>query len=211
MVLARAESVAIALAMVLGYLAGVPAALAGEPDISLGFEKCRIIADDRARLDCLKKLLAPAPAVSPEAKSGQDTWPLIVTHRSAGGRDAVAIMRTADTSRSDPDLAGLMIRCGEKPGFEVLLAVVRPFPPRARRDVVIGSGATQMVLQAKISSLGTGIILPVEATVFTTGPWQGLKELSVAIKAPEMEIRGVIPLDGLAPAMTRLSANCPSG
>jgi len=123
----------------------------------------------------------------------------------------VAIMRTADTSRSDPDLAGLMIRCAEKPGFEVLLAVVRPLPPRARREVVIGSGVTQVALQTEISSLGTGLILPVEATAFTTGRWQELKELAVAIKDPEMDIRGVIPLDGIASAMARLAASCPSG
>lgn len=211
MAAARAESVAITLIIVLKYLLSAAAAYAGEPDTSRGFEKCRIIADDQARLDCLKRLLAPPPAPLPDARSVQDLWPLVVTHHPAGGRDAVAIMRTADTSRSDPDLAGLMIRCAEKPGFEVLLAVVRPLPPRARREVVIGSGVTQVALQTEISSLGTGLILPVEATAFTTGRWQELKELAVAIKDPEMDIRGVIPLDGIASAMARLAASCPSG
>jgi hypothetical protein len=209
MISARSESIMLVLAMALGYLVGTPAAFAGDPDASQGFERCKTIADNQARLDCLKKLLAPA--ASPEARSAQDSWPLIVTHHPAGGRDAVAIMRTADTGRSDPDLAGLMIRCEEKPGFEVLLALVRPFPPRAQRDVVVGSGTTQLVLHAEASALGTGLILPIEATLFTTGPWQGLKELTVAIKDPETEIRGVIPLDGLAPAMAKLSASCPSG
>jgi hypothetical protein len=196
--------------MVLKYLLVTPAAFAAEPESPQGFEKCRAIAADQARLDCLKQLLAPLPAKTPDAKSAQDQWSLVVTHPPKGGRDAVAIMRTADTSRSDLDLAGLMIRCAEKSGFEVLLAVLRPFPPRAQREVVIDSGTTQVTLQTKISSPGTAFVLPVEATAFTTGPWQGLKELTVAIKDPDMDIRGVIPLDGIASAMTRLSTSCPS-
>ena len=167
-----------------------------------------MIANDQARLTCLKNLL-PSASSGPAASAAHDLWPLVRTPHPKGGPDAVAIMRTADTAQSDPDLAGLMIRCEEKPGFEVLLALVRPFPPRTKRDVVVTSGTTQSVLRAEASPTGTGLILPIEATAFTTGPWQGLKELAVTIKDPEAEIRGVIPLDGLAPAMAKLSANCP--
>ena len=35
------------------------------------------------------------------------------TRNPHGGADAVSIMHTADTSKSDLDLAGLMIRCRE--------------------------------------------------------------------------------------------------
>jgi hypothetical protein len=38
-----------------------------------------------------------------------------------------------------------------------------------------------------------------------------MKELAVTIKDPEAEIHGVIPLGGLAPAMAKLAASCPSG
>jgi hypothetical protein len=119
-------------------------------------------------------------------------------------------MRTADTARSDPDLAGLMIRCEEKPGFQVLLALVRPLPPRAKRDVLVTSGTAHSLLHAEVSPLGTALLLPIDGTVFTSGPWQGLTELGVTIKDPETEIRGVIPLEGVAPAMARLSAYCQS-
>lgn len=213
MIRARIEST-LWVSIVLTYLfAGVPAVSAEPPGIAEGFAKCKVINDDQARLDCLKKLLASSPPAKPPAEGVVDRWPLVVTPPppGGGGREAVSIMRTADTTRSDPDLAGLMIRCQEKPGFQVLLALVRPLPPRAQRDVVVNPMTTPSVIHAEVSSLGTGVVLPVEPAMFTTGPWRDLKEFSVLIHDPEADIRGVIPLDGLAPAMARLSARCPSG
>jgi hypothetical protein len=191
------------------YLVGTAPAPAQDPGPSQAFEKCRAIVNDKARLDCLKSLLPPASS-APAASALVDSWPLVRSPHPGGGPDAIAIMRTADTAQSDPDLAGLMIRCDERPGFQVLLALVRPFPPRTKRDVVVTSGTTKSVLHSEASSAGTALILPIEATAFTTGPWQGLKELAVTIDDPKAAIRGVIPLDGLAPAMARLSASCPS-
>jgi thiamine phosphate synthase YjbQ (UPF0047 family) len=120
-------------------------------------------------------------------------------------------MRTADTAQSDPDLAGLMIRCQEKQAAGVLLALVRPFPPRSKREVAIGSGAKQSVLHAETSQAGTALVLPIDATAFTTGPWQGLKELEVRVNDPEGDVRGVISLEGIAPALAKLAASCPPG
>jgi hypothetical protein len=193
-------------------LSGASAALAEQPEIAQGFAKCVVIDDDRARLDCIKKLVASSPPADPPAEAVQDRWPLVVTPPPpGGGHEAVSIMRTADTTRSDSDLAGLMIRCQEKPGFEVLLALVRPLPPRAQREVVVNAATTPVVIHAAVSSLGTGVVLPLEPTMFTTGQWRDLKELSVLIHDPEADIRGVIPLDGLSTAMTKLSARCPPG
>jgi hypothetical protein len=212
MALAQIESSSLSLSIALMYLLGTTSVFAQDRDVSEDFAKCKVIANDQVRLNCLKNLL-PEPASGLAASALQDSWPLVRTPRPTGGPDAVAIMRTADTAQSDPDLAGLMIRCQEKekPGFEVLLALVRPFPPRTKRDVVIRSETMQSVLHAEASSSGTALILPLEATAFTTGPWQGLKELAVTIKDPETEIRGVIPLGGLAPAMAKLSTSCPKG
>jgi hypothetical protein len=173
------------------------------------FERCRIIADEQARLDCLKKLIPQSSGAS-DANRLPEPWPLVRTPNPQGGPEAVAIMKTADTSRSDPDLAGLLIRCQEKPGFQVVLALVRPIPPRSKRDVLLAAGTTQSTLHAETSGSGTALILPIDATAFTTGPWQGMRELAVTIQDAEGDIHGVIPLDGIAPAMARLSASCPS-
>ena len=179
-------------------------AFAQDNGFSPDFERCRVIKNDQARLECLKSLLQQAPEPPPRAP-----WQFVRTRNPAGGADAVSIMRTADTKQSDPDLAGLMIRCDEKLGFAAALALVRPLPPHAKRDVTLTWSATNSSLQAEASPSGTTLILPAEVTAFVQGPWQQLSELSVVIKDPDGEIRGTIPLDGLAPAMTRLSANCP--
>jgi hypothetical protein len=210
MVSAQTQPISLILATTLLYLVGTTSVFAQGRDVSQGFEKCKVIENDQVRLNCLKNLLSDA-SEGASASATPDPWPLVRTPHPTGGPDGVAIMRTADTARSDPDMAGLMIRCQEKPGFEVLLALVRPFPPRTKRDVVVASGTSQSVLRAEATSTGTALILPIEATAFTTGPWQGLKELAVTIKDPETEIRGVIPLGGLAPAMAKLAASCPPG
>ena len=195
-------------------IAGTTRALAEKQekkvDLSSEFEKCRLLGDDQARLTCLKALLPKEPddAATP---AGIDSWPLVRTPNPRGGPDAVSVMRTADTTRSDPDIAGLMIRCAERPGLETVLALVRPVPPRSKRDVAVTVGTSEVVLHAEVASAGTALVLPVETSTFTKGPWRDMKEFAVTIRDPDGEIRGVIPLGGIAPAIAKLSANCPSG
>src|SRR5437899_1091146 len=57
---------------------------------------------------------------SPKSTSEMGGWRLVRTPNPRGGADAVSIMRTADSSRSDIDLAGMAVRCGEI-GAEVLV------------------------------------------------------------------------------------------
>jgi hypothetical protein len=173
------------------------------------FERCKAIAADRERLDCLKGILAtPAPSEDAAAKG---FWPLVKTTRSSGAADAIAIMRTAETAQSDPDLAGMMIRCQEQTKLEVLLALVRPLRPGSKRDVSIKLASSEVVLHADTIPAGTALILPIDATVFTTGPWRDLKQLSVKVNDAEGDIRGVVSLKGIATAIAKLTAACAPG
>jgi hypothetical protein len=221
----RATPLVLAILAVAGGLAGTPTALAQQHVAPEDFDHCKIIADDRARLDCLKRLMQPPSsgvktqdgtgtqggASAQQEEPAKDLWPLVRTPRPNGGPDAVAITRTADVMQSDPDLAGLIIRCQERPGLEVLLALVRPLPPRSKRDVVVKVGSAPATLHAEVAPPGTALVLPTDATAFTTGPWRGLKELPVKVLDPEGDIRGIIPLEGVVPAIAKLSASCPTG
>jgi hypothetical protein len=209
--LLRSQTSPAALAAAVVYLVGITPALTQAIDSIQGFAACKAIKADQARLDCLKKLLPKSSTDASPAEDGTSAWRLIRTPRPNGASDAVAIMRTADTTQSDPDLAGLLIRCQEKLGLEVALALVRPFPPRSRRDVVVNSGAAQTILHAETAPAGTALVLPIDATAFTAGPFRELNRLSIKINDPESDIRGVVPLDGIGPAIGKLSANCPSG
>ena len=173
------------------------------------FESCKALAADQARLDCFKRLLSnDKPSGTAAENASRDLWPLIKTPRPNGGGDAFAIMRTGDTTGSDPDFAGLMIRCREQAGLEVVLALIRPLPPRSKREVVIAPNAGQLVLHAETAPPGTALVLPIDGTAFTTGDWRELKQLSIRVIDPAGDIKGVVPLDGIGPAIAKLSAAC---
>ena len=178
------------------------------------FERCRTITNDTARLRCYEEA-TPKPAISPSQMSGRGigAWRLVRTPNPSGGRDVVSIMETADISKSDLDLAGLMLRCGES-GVEVLLVLVRPLPPRADPKVTVSAGGRTADFTATIVPPGVAVLLPKEATTLATGVWKAAPELSVQISVVQGEderspIRGVISLAGLGEAFTLLLSNCP--
>src|SRR5215471_11440013 len=100
------QLIALILAAAAIDLAGATLAFTQERDSQQDFERCKSIPSDQARLDCLKKLLPNALSV----EGAGAIWPLIKTRALTAGQMPFAIMRTADTAQSDPDLAGLMIR-----------------------------------------------------------------------------------------------------
>jgi hypothetical protein len=138
-----------------------------------------------------------------------DGWRFVRTTNPRGGADAVSIMHTADTSRSDPDLAGLMIRCRiDSP--EVVIVFIRSFPFRARPIVSIGPQGHETQLKATVVPPGTAILLPGAATDLVHGPWNDLNDLFIRVTEAKKTIRGIVPLAGLRTAFELLIANCPT-
>lgn len=178
-----------------------------------GFDRCKAIADDQSRLVCFRDLLSGVPGPTspvqvpalPSTPEMSDGWPLIRTPNPKGGPDALAIMRAANTSKSDPDLAGLIVRCQDNPALEVLLALVRPLPPRRKREVSLTLGSERPTFTAEVSPAGTALILPVEPSALSAQ-----HDLTVEIKDADGRIAGVIPLDGLGLALAKLKASCAS-
>jgi hypothetical protein len=170
-------------------------------------EGCRAIQDSAARLRCFENATSNLSGSRPSGTSGSmEGWRLVRTPNPTGGKDAVSVMHTADPLRSDQDLAGLIIRCGGA-GNEVLIALISPFPPRARPHVVLG--ISPLRVEANVIPPGAAILLPGEASALASGPWQSLDELPVQITEDGTAIRGVIPLKGLPAALQALRANCP--
>jgi hypothetical protein len=117
---------------------------------------------------------------------------------------------TADTTRSDPDLAGLMLRCGES-GIEVAIVVVSLFPPRTQPNVTISAGGKEWRFEARVIPPGAELLLPAGTTSLAAGPWQSSHELTVKVSSPEQSFGGVISTDGLAAALATLTVNCSGG
>jgi len=157
----------------------------------------------------LALIAAPAAADTQRPKPPSD-WHLLRTANPRGGPDAVSISHTADITRSDLDLAGILLHCGEK-GVEVMIVVVTPFSPLARPDVTISTGSKEWRLSAHVVSPGAELLLPAEAMSLATGPWQSARELAVKVTSQEQSFGGIVPIEGIADALATLAANCPAG
>jgi hypothetical protein len=183
-------------------LDGLP--LNAAPDV------CLDIRDSAPGIRCYERLgLNIAQAAAPNGTAGDDAWRLVRTPDPAGGRDAVSITRTADVSKSDLEFAGLMLRCGER-SVEVLIVSVRAFPPRARPNVKLVAGSSNVELTASVVPPDVLLLLPGDATALATGPWLASTELAVTVQDEQGPIRGFVPLTGLGHALALLKSNCPA-
>lgn len=180
------------------------------------FDRCKAIDDDTLRLNCLRRIIQDkeTKAGSPAGPDSATRWRLVQTADTQSDRKAVSIMRTADALRSDPDLAGLMIRCRSRPGdgspdLEVLVVLLNPLPLRARPNVRLKSESGDSRYTASIAVPGALVLLPAEAAVLATGPWQRTNELTIDVEDAGRAVHGVVALGGLRTALSELTANCP--
>jgi hypothetical protein len=173
-----------------------------------------LLSEPAARLRCYEAATAgPSKNAAPPNFGPKAGWRLVRTPGPAG-RDVVAIIQTADTAKSDLNLAGLMLRCSET-GPEVLVVLILPLPPRTHPRVVVSTGRDKADFSATTVPPGAAILLPKEAIILASGSWTAATELSVEVDAPEgapetTSIKGVIPLAGLGAALSNLLASCSS-
>jgi hypothetical protein len=172
------------------------------------FERCYAIKDDAARLHCYENASSASAPNSKSRAASIGTWRLVRTPNPTGGADAISIMQTADVTKSDLDLAGLMLRCGES-NVETLVVLIRPFSFYAHPKVTVAAGGKIGQFVATVVPPGSALLLPADATSLAAGPWQSSPELAVEIDG-DNPMRGVIPLADLGPAYQMLVTNCRS-
>jgi hypothetical protein len=146
------------------------------------------------------------PGPSPESAGG---WRFVRTRNPQGGADAISIMHTADTSRSDLDLAGLMVRCAER-GTEAVIVVIRAFPLRARPYVLLGKPGNEVHFDATVAPPGTSILISGDATGLVNSSWHAQSDLFIRVEDGPVTIRGVVSLAGLQTAFEVLATSCSS-
>ncbi|WP_245477232.1 hypothetical protein [Bradyrhizobium guangzhouense] len=151
------------------------------------------------------------PVAGPASSSSlsSSVWKFSRTQGPKEGESFAAITKTADTSQSDPDFAGLIVRCAPKGKVDVLVALIRPFPPRSHPQVTIAaSNGGTLTVEASMAAAGAAVLLPDEVSAFAAGKWQTTPSLAVAVKESDSEIKGVVSLTGLREAYNSLVANC---
>jgi hypothetical protein len=175
------------------------------------FERCRAVGDDAARLRCYEDATSP-PQSSTEQPSrrldlDKGNWRLVRTPDLSSGRDVVSIMHTADIAKSDIDLAGILIRCGEH-NIETVVVLVTPLPPRARPKVTLSAGGGSAEFTGSIVPPGAEVLLPGGATDLLSRSLGRAVEVAVQVSDRVSQINGIVSLIGLDVALPELMANC---
>lgn len=170
--------------------------------------QCRAIQDPTARLKCYENLTAPEailPNAAPSSPASQNIgrWRLVRTPNPRGGKEAVSIMRTGELANSDPEFAGLMVRCGDA-DIEVLLVLVKPIPFRAKPRVSIGGAR----FDSTVAPPGSAILLPAEVGVLARQSWPSLPRLAVEVDESGTITKGTVGLDDFDVALKALDAAC---
>lgn len=147
------------------------------------------------------------PSEQQNAASTGPSWRLVRSTGANGEPGAPAILHTIDFERSNPRLAGLMLRCG-KQSIEIIIVVIEPFPPRARPQVTLRTSGQVFQFEGSIIPTGAGILLPSDATGSLIGPLRSASELEIKIADRESVLDGVVPLSGLSTAIDSLNSEC---
>jgi hypothetical protein len=195
------------------------------------YDRCRAIADEKARLNCFESLTSQTPQTAPsptqieplksqkipkfppastfDSQSALSSlplagkWRLVRTPNLRDGQDVISIMTTAELSGSGLDFAGLDLRCANQ-DFEILVFLIRPLPLRARPAVSM-NGKT---FQGSVISPGTAILLPRAASVLAKEQWHSLPSLSIDVEDDGTKTRGLVSLEGFDTALQTLVGTC---
>ncbi|MGQ0445741.1 MAG: hypothetical protein ACT4O2_11625 [Beijerinckiaceae bacterium] len=144
---------------------------------------------------------------SNDAFGSAGSWRLVRNALANATTSEAAVLHTADFERSDPRLAGLMLRCAKK-GIEAIVVVVEPFPPQARPQITLRGPGRESHFVAAMIPTGAGILLPAEAASLLTGPWRAAPEIEIKVADGGTAIDGVVALSGLPIALQSLNAEC---
>jgi len=175
---------------------------------TLSSQHCQSAKKDPARTPCKDGNSGGPTHLSQQPPINTGTWQLTRTPNPAGGPDSISITKIADTTRSDQDIAGLMLRCAEGATTEVLVILIEPLPPRTHPKVTVMAGAKATEFTGSVMTPGALVLLPEKASALVEGAWQSIPELAVAIAGDHRSLHGVLPLADIRTAMRTLQSNC---
>lgn len=122
-------------------------------------------------------------------------------------RGTAAFAHVADVGRSDPRLAGLMLRCGS-PMIEAVIVVVGAIPLDARPRITLRANGEEAYFVASVVKSGTGFVIPADRLTSVDSSWHDAEELTVQIAGAETGFGGVVPVKGLRAVVTSLTGEC---
>lgn len=116
--------------------------------------------------------------------------------------------KIVNPTRSEQDIAGVMLRCAEGASTNVLVVLGAPLPLHAHPKVIVVAGTTTTEFIANVPQPGTLVLLPEKASALLENTWQSVPELALSISDHNRALRGVIPMEGISSAMQELQSDC---
>jgi hypothetical protein len=148
-----------------------------------------------------------AQTMAAQPSDGAGRWHLVRTPGPDKSGDIVSVMHTADALQSDPDFAGIAIRCLPKGALQIAFVLITPFPPRTHPQFTVSGNHNQVRFKGEAIASGTMVVLPGEAEVLAKGPWQSAATLAVDIEKGAAAIHGAVQLNDLKDAIGYLRSN----
>jgi hypothetical protein len=176
--------------------------------LSSEVKHCQLAKKVSAQISCKGGNFSGLTHLSQQPPIDNGTWQLTRTPNPAGGPDSISITKIADAARSDHNVAGLMLRCGEGATTEVLVVLIEPLRPRMHPKVTVSAGATTTEFTGSVVTPGAMVLLPEKASALVERAWRSIPELAVVISEDRRSLHGVIPLADFSTAIRTLQSNC---
>ncbi len=155
-----------------------------------------------------------APMLSLRAMPGQFAatfrtveWRLVPSPVPHRGAEYESLMQVADSDLSDFRLAGMTIRCHAS-RLETLFILAEPVPPATKVHVELNAKGRKIAFSAQPIPTGAGVEVPLDIVGEIRGLWRDADVLNVSIGADDLDVKGVISLEGLPRPLDDLEAAC---
>lgn len=135
-------------------------------------------------------------------------WRLVTTTVPGGRGEAISVMHTVDSAKSDLSVAGLSLRCGRNGGFEIMLIMLDRVASSSPPKVVLTAGSDRKEFETTVAPGGEALLLPPAASSLATSDWRNAPEVSIEVTTSPTPVRAVVPLGGLQAALRALAPHC---
>jgi len=175
---------------------------------NISADPCRSISERSARIQCYETPGTSGNQTKAYGAMLASGWGLVRTSNPSGGVNMISISHAADTKKSDPNFAGMVLRCVEDQ-IEILLVVIEPYRPNVQIDLTIKVDSSLTSTKGNIVPPGIMIHLAPEAAKLIMEGQRAPDELDVTLASESDGItRGFIKLAGVEPAIVTLKKLC---
>jgi len=178
-------------------------------ETSDGNDTCRVISDFTVQKQCYAIINTLSNKTNAQGQTLLEGWQLVRTPDPRGGADAISISHVADLQKSDPNLAGITLRCVNRQ-IEIFMIVIEPYPPNIPINLSLKLGNNSAsTYRGNIVPPGVMVRLPPEAATAIFDRRPQFDDLNVSLAYGTAPVTtGLVKLTGLEQALGTLKTLC---